>query len=199
MKDTAIELIKEIYKLTADDASAYIRNLKSLRPIQLKEIKDILSEIDKTSVSIHLFAKDSANNVSGEGQTPKKQKNVKSNLQDQLLSNREKNVESQELAENESGEEEPLDVDLLSLIPENFNEIPYISQINSKKRGMEAFNSELEKLSLRKQLPHIQNKDYTLIYNVVTHMLEDSNALVFMEGIKTVELLTILMGKQLKQ
>ena len=30
-------------------------------------------------------------------------------------------------------------------------------------------------------------------------MLEDSNALVFMEGIKTVELLTILMGKQLKQ
>ncbi len=32
-KDTAIDLIKEIYKLTADDASAYIRNLKSLRPI----------------------------------------------------------------------------------------------------------------------------------------------------------------------
>ena len=33
VKDTAIELIKEIYKLTADDASAYVRNLKSLRPI----------------------------------------------------------------------------------------------------------------------------------------------------------------------
>lgn len=199
VKDTAIELIKEIYKLTADDSSAYIRNLKSLRPIQLKEIKDILAEVDKTATTIHLFAKDSAAGASGEGQTPKKQKTGKLNQQDQLLSNREKNIESQEKAEIESGEDEPLDVDLLSLIPENFNEIPYISQINSKKRGMEAFNSELEKLSQRKQLPHIQNRDYTLIYNVVTHMLEDSNALVFMEGIKTVELLTILMGKQLKQ
>jgi hypothetical protein len=28
---------------------------------------------------------------------------------------------------NESVEDAPLDVDLLSLIPENFNEIPYIS------------------------------------------------------------------------
>lgn len=33
VKDTAIELIKEIYKLTADDANAFIRNLKALRPI----------------------------------------------------------------------------------------------------------------------------------------------------------------------
>ena len=67
VKDTAIELIKEIYKLTADDASAYIRNLKSLRPIQLKEIKDLLSEVEKTASSIHLFAKDSAAGASGEG------------------------------------------------------------------------------------------------------------------------------------
>ncbi len=47
VKDTAIELIKEIYKLTSDDSSAYIRNLKQLRPIQLKEVKDLLSEVDK--------------------------------------------------------------------------------------------------------------------------------------------------------
>ena len=33
VKDTAIELLKAIYKLTLDDASAFIRNLKSLRPI----------------------------------------------------------------------------------------------------------------------------------------------------------------------
>ena len=64
---------------------------------------------------------------------------------------------------------------------------------------MEAFNTELEKIAQKKLIPQIVNKDYTLIYNVVTHMLEDSNALVFMEAIKTVELLSILMGKQLKQ
>jgi hypothetical protein len=94
VKDTAVELIKELYKLTADDASAYIRNLKSLRPIQLKEIKDLLSEVDKSAASIHLFAKDSAAGASGEGQTPKKLKTGKFDQQDQLLSNREKNVES---------------------------------------------------------------------------------------------------------
>jgi hypothetical protein len=37
-----------------------------------------------------------------------------------------------------------------------------------------------------------------VIFNVVTHMLEDSNALVFMEAIKTVEYLCILMGKAIK-
>jgi len=33
LKDASIELLTAIYKLTTDDASAYIRNLKSLRPI----------------------------------------------------------------------------------------------------------------------------------------------------------------------
>ncbi len=60
---------------------------------------------------------------------------------------------------------------------------------------MEVFNAELEKLTLKKQGCHIVNKDYTMIFNVLSHMLEDSNALVFMEAIKTVELLSILMGK----
>jgi len=45
IKDTSIELIVEIYKLCNDDANAFIRNLKALRPIQVKEVKDILSEI----------------------------------------------------------------------------------------------------------------------------------------------------------
>ena len=45
IKDTSIELIVEIYKLCNDDANAFIRNLKALRPIQVKEVKDILSEV----------------------------------------------------------------------------------------------------------------------------------------------------------
>lgn len=43
------------------------------------------------------------------------------------------------------------------------------------------------------------NKDYAQIFNVITHMLEDSNALVFMEAIKTTEYLSILMAKSIKQ
>ena len=86
-------------------------------------------------------------------------------------------------------------IDLLNLIPDNFNEIPYISQINVKKRSMESFNGELSKLvGGRPGSVAIKNKDYTLIYNTVAHMLEDKNMLVFVEAIKTVELLSILIG-----
>jgi hypothetical protein len=65
---------------------------------------------------------------------------------------------------------EQLEVDLLSMIPENFAEIPYLTQINTKKKSMEAFNAELEKLIQRKNRVLIANKDYTLIFNVVTHV-----------------------------
>ena len=43
-------------------------------------------------------------------------------------------------------------VDLLSLIPENFSEIPYVTQINAKKKVMEQFNSELQKLVSKKNI-----------------------------------------------
>jgi hypothetical protein len=153
--------------------------------------------VQKSSSTISLFAKDTITS-GNEGQTPKKSKTSKFES-DQFLSNREQNADSQDTNQVDQNDEQPIEVDLLSLIPDNFNEIAYISQINQKKKGMEAFNTELEKLALKKQVPSIVNKDYTMIYNVVTHMLEDSNALVFMEAIKTVELLSILMGKQLKQ
>ena len=58
IKEVAIEIMIEIYKLSQDDASAFIRNLKSLRPIQLKEIKDMLQDIVKLPNTVNLFAKD---------------------------------------------------------------------------------------------------------------------------------------------
>jgi hypothetical protein len=60
LKDVAIEILIEIYKLCQDDASAFIRNLKSLRPIQLKEVKDLLQEIEKSKVPniVNLFTKE---------------------------------------------------------------------------------------------------------------------------------------------
>ena len=90
-------------------------------------------------------------------------------------------------------------IDLMTLVPENFQEIPYLAQINTKKKSMESFNTELAKLRPGKS--QIKNRDYTQIYNTVAHMLEDKNMLVFVEAIKTVELLTHLIGplKNLKQ
>lgn len=34
-------------------------------------------------------------------------------------------------------------VDLLTLLPENFQEIPYMTKINAKKEIMEQYNTEL--------------------------------------------------------
>lgn len=86
---------------------------------------------------------------------------------------------------------------MLNLIPENFAEIPYLAQINVKRRSMESFNGELAKLLTSNPRPGsvpIKQRDYTMIINTVVHMLEDKNMLVFLEGIKTVELLAILIG-----
>ena len=62
-------------------------------------------------------------------------------------------------------------VDLNNLVPENFNEIPYINQINTKRKGMETLNAELEKLvQSQKSIDNAlvrTNRDYTAIFNVL--------------------------------
>jgi hypothetical protein len=61
-----------------------------------------------------------------------------------------------------------IEVDLSSIVPDNFSEIQYITQINAKKKVMETFNNELEKLVTKKS--PVANRDYNLIFNVVTHV-----------------------------
>lgn len=60
LKDVAIEILIEIYKMSQDDPTAFIRNLKALRPIQLKEVKDLLQEIEKNKLPnlVNLFSKE---------------------------------------------------------------------------------------------------------------------------------------------
>ena len=55
---------------------------------------------------------------------------------------------------------------------------------------MELFNQELSKIIASKS--SVKPKDYSVVLNVVFHMLEDKNMLVFMEAIKSVELLAVL-------
>ena len=57
---------------------------------------------------------------------------------------------------------------------------------------MELFNIELGKVMEKGTNALIKQKDYSLIFNTVLHMLEDKNMLVFLEAIKSVELLAIL-------
>lgn len=67
---------------------------------------------------------------------------------------------------------------------------------------MEQFNQELENL-VKKQKDEPVNvvriKDYSAIFNVIVHMLEDPNTLVFIEAIKMVEHLCYLLKGSIKQ
>lgn len=71
---------------------------------------------------------------------------------------------------------------------------------------MESFNQELSKL-VQKQSNLADdedgivklNKDYSHIFNIVMHILEDPNMLVFIEAIKAIEYLAILLKQTIKQ
>lgn len=126
---------------------------------------------------------------------------------------RSKSTESNRIKsdQREAGEEEEeqQQIDIANLVPENFSEIPYVSQINVKRRTMEQFNQELGAL-VSKQAAQTSafegealsvvklNRDYTQIFNIVIHMLEDPNMLVFIEAIKTVEHLAYLLRSSIK-
>ena len=57
---------------------------------------------------------------------------------------------------------------------------------------METFNAELTKILEKGSTAVIKQKDYSVIFNTVLHMLEDKNMLVFLEAIKSLELLATL-------
>jgi len=49
VRDAAIEVIRQIYRLTSDDIGVFTKHLTGLRPIQLKEISDLLQESERQS------------------------------------------------------------------------------------------------------------------------------------------------------
>ena len=143
---------------------------------------------------IKLFDKVSASDGKKDG-NPEKSPQPRSKSTE---STRARSDQRPEKAEEDSEEQ----VDLINLLPDNFNEIPYLSQINVKRKSMEALNSELEQLVAKQENGQVSiktQKDYSQIFNVVLHMLEDPNMLVFIEGIKTVEHLSRLLKSQIKQ
>lgn len=55
LRDISIELVKQIYRLCEDEIAVFTKNFKNLRPVQLKEIKDLLSDEEKLKTKIVLF------------------------------------------------------------------------------------------------------------------------------------------------
>jgi hypothetical protein len=86
-------------------------------------------------------------------------------------------------------------IELNSLLPQGkFTEIAYITQVNQKKQVLSEFNENLKR-SLEEGRSILLNKENDTIYNVIHHMIEDSNKLVFEQGIRCVELLSRLQDK----
>lgn len=73
IKDSALVLLKELYSHCDDDAVTFVRNLKNLRPVQAKEVKDMLQETEKTSKSqqVRIFQGSSNNLPVQESNSPK--------------------------------------------------------------------------------------------------------------------------------
>jgi hypothetical protein len=111
-----------------------------LRPVQLRELTEQLQTLTKNPrcASVRLFEKllgsESRKDLGGADKSP---------------ANRSKSVESQGQPtdpRDHGSAEEDNEVDLLALLPANFSEIPYISQINVKRKALESVNAELLKL-----------------------------------------------------
>lgn len=141
IREDALHIMFYVYENCEDDLNTFVSNLKNLRPVQIKELKDQLQSIEKNQESeylIKLFDKASVNDGKKEG-NPERSPQPRSKSTE---STRARSDQRPEKAEEESEEQ----VDLINLLPENFNEIPYLSQINIKRKSMEALNSELEQL-----------------------------------------------------
>jgi hypothetical protein len=114
--------------------------------VQLKELRETLSGVEKSKESeflVRLFDKVSAYEGRRDGAAQG----------DRSPHGRSKSIGSdkghQQLGGDDQDGDEPngqQEIDLLTLLPANFSEIPYITQINVKRKALEQFNQELEKL-----------------------------------------------------
>ena len=128
LRDHAHSLMAHIYENCEDDLAVFCANVKSLRPIQLKELRDSLAEHQKNTRAdylVRLFSADAAN-AAGEDKDDERSR-------------------SREPARGELGGgagapgrqqpsalEQEETVDLFNIVPENFSELPRLSQIKQK-------------------------------------------------------------------
>lgn len=137
LRDVSVQLVEEIYRSCEDDITIFLRNLKGLRPIQQKDIKEQLAEVEKhTKNLVQLFKNQQVPAAAAphtEGFSPKKNKGS-------LISGRDGEtsmapasyaVDSEQTAAQNiatfGGALQAVETDLTLLVPENFFEIPYVT------------------------------------------------------------------------
>lgn len=137
-------MLKFVCERCKDEPAVIVQNCKNLRPVQIKDFSDDLSKIVKLpNASVTLFEAENQD-------AQQEQQDRDSKLQ---------KAKSQPDAEPAAPVKSDEVFDLSTLVPDDFSEIPYAHQIATKKRAMEAFNSELSKI-VDKQA-QVKAKDYS--------------------------------------
>lgn len=188
IRDAGLQLLKEMYIRVDDDCNSIIDKLKHLRPVLKKEIRTSLTDLEKIGGSEYyrIFQKVPAK----ENQEVEESQNLPSERP------------TEDIKVTDVSQDHPKDNNddsktcLVNLVSENFEKLPYVNQIIEKKN---------ELLELYNKLKHVYVQDGELgdgdnykVYNVLTLMLEDTNALVCMEAIRIVEMLAKLRDTGLK-
>lgn len=184
LRESSYIILKNIFERCKDEPSALLANCKNLRPVQIKELTEELQKIEKSPNAMQLILDQNEQWDENPVRDPAQQKPHKTA---ESIYERKEEIQIMPV--------KPIEqefFDLLSLLPEDFSEIPYTQQINTKKKSMELFNIELTKVLEKGSAAVIKQKDYSVIFNTVLHMLEDKNMLVFLEAIKSLELLASL-------
>lgn len=124
IRDAGLQLLKEIYMRVDDDANSIVKKLKTLRPVLKNEIKSTLSELDKLewSEDYRIFPKVAQKATNDE---------------DTLAQNADKHVDedvkvvdiSQDVPSREIDDSK---VDLITLVSDGFDKLPYVTQIVEK-------------------------------------------------------------------
>lgn len=93
-------------------------------------------------------------------------------------------------------EQDDTKVDLISLVPDGFDKLAYVQQVIQKKDALTEFSNKL--IAVYHSGKEIAQGDNYKVYNVLTLLLEDTNALILLESLKIIELLAKMKDEGLK-
>jgi hypothetical protein len=184
IRDAGINLLKELFIRISDDVASIVKKLRNLRPVLKKQIKADLEQLNKQEgcAEYRIF---SLINQKQNFDTEESCDNIQEQIQEDM-----KILDISQENNQQKNQEEG--VDLNSLAPEDFDKLNFVLQIKQKKDILTEFRKKLQNVEV------LAKSNNYKIYNLLIHALEDTNALIFQEAIKIVEILANLNDQGIK-
>lgn len=190
LRDAGIALLTEIYIRVDDDVNSILKHMKGIRPAFKTTVKEALTKVDKLegSEEYRIFSKaaDAHNADNDDSTTPVKDRPNRDDMRVMDISEDVPVKDSQDDGK----------IELISLVSDGFDRLPYVTQIPEKKKTLEELYKKL--CDAFKAGKTIVEGDNYKVYNVLKLMLEDTNALVQLEAINIIKLLAMLKDSGLK-